>query len=120
MQNESKTAKESRAGRIGAQVRVSEGRREIADSHNLAAVLASKVTNLAGLRHRSVAHDEFTTVGRVEMREGGCAVAVRWDGERVDVPVERSVHGLVGETHEVDGETRAIGGSYTLDVAHNG
>jgi hypothetical protein len=86
VQHKAQAAKEVSRSGLGAQVRLNERCREVTGCGNLAAVLASKVSGLACLGLRGITHDELATVGRVEVRCCGGAVAVGWDGKGVDVP----------------------------------
>jgi hypothetical protein len=86
VQHKAQATKEESGSGLGAQVRLNKRRREVAGCGNLAAVLASKVSGLACLGLRGIAHDELATVGGVEVRCCGSAVAVGRDGKGVDVP----------------------------------
>jgi hypothetical protein len=86
VQHKAQAAKEVSRSGLSAQVRLNKRCRKVAGCGNLAAVLTSKVSSLAGLGLRGIAHDELATVGGVEVRCCGSAVAVGWDGKGVDVP----------------------------------
>ena len=49
------------------------------------AMLAGQIARLARLRYFGLAGMELAALRRVEMGDGGSAVAVGWDGEFVDV-----------------------------------
>ena len=72
--------------------------------HGDVAVLASEITNLACVWGADVARVVFATVSGVEVAHRCAAVAVGWDGKRVDVVDERAILRLGGEAGEVDGD----------------
>lgn len=117
MQDKRQAAKERRTVLLSAEEVIDKLGAERTLGRDLAAVLTRQIAYLAVLRRRRVAHVQLAAVLGVEVAHGGGAVSVAGDGERVDVPVEGAVGGLVGEVSDVDGELDAGWGADGLDGA---
>jgi len=83
-------------------------------------VLAREITNLAGSWGTNVAGVVLAAIGRVEVAQGGAAVAVGGDGQGVDVVNEGTVGRFeAGEVYS-DVDTVAAGGRGNCDAAGDG
>jgi len=86
------------------------------------AVLAGQITSLASLRGHGFTGVQFASHGRVQMGHGSGAVAVRRDGQLVDMVHKRTIHGWVGEVGQADREhdTGAVCGCHGSHGSRDG
>lgn len=120
MQHKRQPTEERRTPRHRTEIAIHETRGEVTSGHDLAAVLAGQIADLACRGVSCVAHVQFANVLRVEVAHGRGAVAVAGDGHCMDVPCEGAVHGLRGEVAEVHAELHAGHGAYGFYGALDG